>query len=52
MGLASRGSRNLDEGEEQICDPQELLAVRETARRINIRSAVITIAVTAVLLAV
>jgi hypothetical protein len=38
VGLAARGSRNLDEGEEQITPGDELAQVRRQARRVQIKT--------------
>ena len=49
--MAARGTRNMDEGEEQVEDRSEVYKLRMNARRINLRALVIAIIVTLVALA-
>ncbi len=51
MGLASRGLRDMDTGEEQITDAMVLQAVRKQARGVHLRSIALSIALTALALA-
>lgn len=50
VALAARGLRNMDSGDEQIADPNELAQVRAQSRGVHIR-AVLTAAIVAGLLA-
>ena len=47
MGLASRGLRDLDNGEQKIGDSKELAQVRAQARRVNLKSLITAAALTA-----
>ena len=38
MGLAGRGARNMDTGEEQIEDPEVLRQIRRQALKVNVES--------------
>jgi hypothetical protein len=38
VGLASRGLRDMDTGEQKIGDAKELAQVRAQARRVNLKS--------------
>ncbi len=51
MRLAARGARNMDQGEEPIRDPALLRRLRRQARRVNLESLLIGLALTALVLA-
>ena len=49
--LAARGVRNMDGGNEPIADPAELERVRTQARAVHIQSALVALAVAAIVVA-
>ena len=49
VALAARGLRNMDAGDEQITDPQELERVRAQSRRVHIRAALSAAVIAALL---
>lgn len=50
MALASRGQRDLDTGPEAITDDSELAQVRRQARKVHVKSLVLTAALLALAL--
>jgi hypothetical protein len=50
VALASRGLRNLDQGDERITDAIELQHVRAQSRRVHVESALFAVALTLIVL--
>ena len=48
--LAARGRRDMDTGGEPITDPVELARVRSQARRVHVKSLLLSIVVTAIVI--
>ena len=47
MNLAARGTRNMDEGNEAIENPEELSQVKQQARKVHLESVVTAALLTA-----
>jgi len=48
--LASRGRRDMDTGSEPITDPVELARVRSQARGVHVKSVLVAVVVTAIVM--